>query len=481
MIKYSALVASIATALSALAPAADLPAKPNIVLIIADDLGYGETGMQGNTQIATPGIDALAASGVRCTCGYVTSSLCSPSRAGIMTGKFQSRFGYDVNPIGEANQSEAAGLPESEITFIARLQEAGYRTGLVGKWHLGASEAKRPLKRGFDSFFGFLHEGHYYVSGPPYRDVQTMVRTRSLPTGEFKQDGQVFRGNYTGGDEPNYDAGNPLLRGDTPVEESGYLTDLITRNAVSFIEEADDKPFALVVAYNAVHSPMQAQLSDLANVHGVDDPQRKIFLAMLLALDRGVGEIRGAIEKRDALNNTLIVFLSDNGGPTRELTSSNAPLRGGKGDLYEGGIRVPMVWSMPGTIPAGGVEERPVLSIDVAATSLALASVELDQSIDGVNVIPYLTKENRDVLHPRIYWRMGRGKTALRQDDWKIVRPGPGKPFELYHLAVDEAEADDLAAKEPVRMRELVHAWMSMDSEMPEPIQVSRPARQANR
>lgn len=473
--KIIALVTLITITPCIAAVSEDAPTKPNVVIIIADDLGYGETGMQGNRQIPTPGIDALAASGVRCTCGYVTSSLCSPSRAGIMTGKFQSRFGYDINPIGELNRLDAAGLPETETPFVAALRKAGYRTGLVGKWHLGATEAKRPTKRGFDTFFGFLHEGHYYVPGPPYEDVQTMIRSRSLPTGNFEREGNLFTGNYTGGNEPSYDEDNPLMRGDQVIEDHAYLTDAITAHAVAFIEQTADTPFALVVAYNAVHSPMQGLLTDLENVHGIEDPQRKIFAAMLIALDRGVSQIRGAIDKREALDNTLVVFLSDNGGPTRELTSSNAPLRGGKGDLYEGGVRVPMVWSMPGSIPSGLVESRPVLSVDIAATSLAIAGVDKGLPLDGVNVIPYLNQKDRSAIHSRIYWRMGQGKTALRENDWKIVRPGTGRPFELYHLAGDEAESHDLAGAEPAKLRELVHAWMSMDSEMVEPIKLLKP------
>lgn len=475
--KSVALLVCISATFTSFEALAASPDRPNVVIIIADDLGYGETGMQGNPQIPTPGIDALAASGVRCTHGYVTSSFCSPSRAGLMTGKYQARFGYDMNPIGDQNLLEAAGLPLTETTFISRLQESGYRTGLVGKWHLGASPSKRPMKRGFDSFTGFLREGHYFVPGPPYENVQTMIRTRELAEGEFKQNGNFFRGNYTGRDEPNYDKDNPWMNGEKVVVEKEYLTDAITRDAVAFIESdaSSDKPFAMVVAYNAVHSPMQGLISDIDNIYGIDDPQRKIFAAMLVALDRGVAKIREAIAKQDAIENTLIVFLSDNGGPTRELTSSNAPLRGGKGDLYEGGVRVPMVWSMPGTIPQGTTEKRAVASIDVAATSLALAGLTDIASMDGVNAIPYLCGENRDDLHDRIYWRMGNGKSALRVGDWKIVRAASREPFELYHLATDESEKQNLASQQPARFSELVRAWMAMDSEMQPPIQLAKP------
>ncbi len=451
---------------------ADSSDRPNIVLIIADDLGYGETGMQGNQQIPTPGIDALAKSGVRCTAGYVTSSYCSPSRAGILTGRFQSRFGYDMNPTGKRNLLAAAGLPVTETTFISELKHSGYRTALIGKWHLGASEAKQPLARGFDSFYGFLHEGHYYVPGPPYENVYTMLRSKSVSAGEMVRSGDLFRGNYTGNDEPAYDDENPLVRGDKSIKERDYLTDAITHNAVEYIHQDHASPLALVVSYNAVHSPMQARKSDVDQVYGINDPQRKIFAAMLIALDRGVAAITAALQERGLIENTLIVFVSDNGGPTKELTSSNAPLRGGKGDLYEGGIRVPMIWSMPGTLPADVAEPRVVLSLDVAATALDMAGLESDVALDGVNVMPFLSGKRLGAMHDRVYWRMQGGKTALRQGDWKIVRPSAKEPFELYHLAADISETNNLAADQPTKLRELVHAWLALDSEMAEPIEL---------
>ena len=240
--------------------------RPNIVVIVADDLGYGETGMMGNREIPTPNIDALADNGVRCTNGYVTSSYCSPSRAGLLTGQYQSRFGYDLNPTGKRNLLPGAGLPLGEQTFVSRLSDVGYRTGLVGKWHLGASKEMHPLSRGFDSFYGFLHEGHFYVPGSlqdpnqPHRGVLTMVRDKSLAQGERVRDGNVIRGNYAPINEPKYDADNPMLRGRQVIQEPRYLTEAITQEAVSFInkttDQEHDKPFCLMVCYNAVHSPM---------------------------------------------------------------------------------------------------------------------------------------------------------------------------------------------------------------------------------
>ena len=296
----------------------------NIVVIIADDLGYGETGMMGNTEIPTPHIDSLAKDGTRCLAGYVTSSYCSPSRAGFMTGRYQSRFGYDINPTGKRNLLPHAGLPKSEKTFVQRLAAANYQTGLVGKWHLGGIESKHPLQKGFQSFYGFLHEGHFYVPGPPYDGVLTMIRDQSLPTGERVREKNLIRGNYARMSEPPYDADNPILRGTEEMVEAKYLTDAITDEAVRFIDQHAADPFCLVVAYNAVHSPMQATEEDVAALKRIEDIQRRIFAGMLVAMDRGIGRIRESIDAHKLNRQTLIVFFSDNGGPTQELTSSNS-------------------------------------------------------------------------------------------------------------------------------------------------------------
>ena len=455
------------------AAATRAPRRPNVVVIVADDLGYGETGMMGNREIPTPAIDALAASGIRCTSGYVTSSYCSPSRAGLMTGRYQSRFGYDMNPTGDRNLHPDAGLPETETTFVHRLADAGYATGLMGKWHLGSVAGKRPRDRGFREFFGFLHEGHFYVPGPPYRGVLTMIRDRSLAPGERVRDGDLIRGNYAPIGEPAYDANNPILRDEREVTPAAYLTDAITDEAVDFVGRHAEEAFCLVVSYNAVHSPMQARLDDLESLQRIRDDQRRIFAGMLVALDRGVGRITEALRGHGLQRQTLVVFFSDNGGPTAELTSSNAPLRDGKGSVYEGGLRVPMVWSMPGTLPARRVEDRPVLSLDIAATALDLAGLPRPPEMDGRSLIGWADAATRSPLHAEIYWRMPRGRAAFRLGNWKIVRPGREAPIELYHLAGDPAETRDLAAEYPEKLREVVNRWRAMDATMPPAIELS--------
>ena len=286
----------------------DSDSRANIVVIVADDLGYGETGMMGNAEIPTPNIDSLAADGVRCTAGYVTASYCSPSRAGMMTGRYQSRFGYDINPTGKRNLLANAGLPESETTFVQQMADAKYATGLVGKWHLGASPSKHPLERGFQEFYGFLHEGHFYVPGPPYENVLTMIRDNSLAAGERKRTGDVIRGNYARMSEPAYDADNPMLRGTEEIVENDYLTDAISDEAVEFINKHAADPFLLMVSYNAVHSPMQARNDDLERLRRIADDQRRIFAAMLVALDRGVGRVRQAITENSLTRRTPVSY-----------------------------------------------------------------------------------------------------------------------------------------------------------------------------
>lgn len=456
--------------------------RPNIVLLVADDLGYGELGCQGNPQIPTPHIDSLAESGIRFTAGYVTAAYCSASRAGLMTGRYQTRFGYEFNPIGHHNEDPRAGLPATEVTLAQHLRDAGYSTALFGKWHLGGHATFHPLRRGFDEFFGFLHEGHFFVP-PPYRQVTTMLRRRALPDGSrgpsgggrwTSDDGRLVYSTHMGYDEPAYDANNPILRGGQPVEESTYLTDALTREAVEFIHRSRDRPFFLYLAYNAVHSPLQGTDATMKRFAHIPDIHRRIFAAMLASLDDSVGEVLEALNKSGLDENTLVFFLSDNGGPTRELTSSNLPLRGGKGDVFEGGIRVPFLARWPGTLPAGKTYHPPVISLDIYATAAAVAQAPIPdrRGIDGVNLMPYLTEDNSGRPHDMLFWRLNQ-KTALRVGDWKLLR-NPGRDldatWQLYNLADDTSETRDLAATHPVKTSELTHQWDHLNRQMIDPI-----------
>lgn len=448
--------------------------RPNIVLLVADDLGYGELGCQGNGEIPTPHIDSIAKHGVRFTAGYVTAPYCSASRAGLMTGRYQTRFGYEFNPIGARNADPGIGLPASETTLAEHLRNAGYATGLIGKWHLGGHAKYHPLRRGFDEFFGFLHEGHFYVP-PPYRGVTTMLRRRALPgdgTGRWiSGDGKTVLSTHMRSNEPAYDANNPLLRGGQPVTERAYLTDAFTREAVDFIGRHRDRPFFLYLAWNAVHSPLQGADGYMRKFAGIKDVHRRIFAAMLANLDDSVGAVLKKLRDEKLEENTMVIFLSDNGGPTRELTSSNKPLRGGKGDVYEGGIRVPFLMRWKGKLPPGKVDRRSVISLDVYATAAALSGKPAKRPLDGVDLLPFLTGRDKRPPHETLFWRLGR-RTALRSGDWKLLRNPRGRAkseWELYDLSNDLGESRNLAATNTAKLDELQTEWKRLNGEMKPP------------
>ncbi len=405
------------------------PARPNVILILADDLGYGDVGYQGCPDIPTPNIDALAASGVRFTDGYVTCAICTPSRAGLLTGRYQNRFGLETNPGPVPPQREEAGLPNYQITLAEMLKGAGYTTALVGKWHLGMLPGQHPMSRGFDEFFGFLHGAHPYF--------------------------------------PNARR-NEMLRGREATNYDRYLTEVLADEALAFIERRRAEPFFLYLAFNAVHLPLQATDKYLARVSDIKDEARRTYAAMMVALDDAVGRV---IEKLDALHlreSTLVWFISDNGGV--EAHARNLPLRGGKATYWEGGIRVPFLVSWPGRLPAGKSYTPPVITLDVVPTIAALtgAALPADRPIDGVNLMPYLLGENAEAPHAILFWRMFE-RRAVREGRWKLVSMGGG-PWELYDLSRDAAEAEDLAAARPEIVERLNRAFAAWASHMAEPM-----------
>jgi arylsulfatase A-like enzyme len=445
---------------------------PNLIILLADDLGYGELGCQGNKEIPTPHIDGIAKRGVRFTQGYVTAPNCSPSRAGLLTGKYGTRFGHEFNPTGAKNEEPGFGLPLSQKTLADSLQKAGYVNGLIGKWHLGGTAPYHPFRRGFDEFFGFTHEGHYFVP-EPWKGTTTWLRRSVLPGGgkgrrAFEK--VIYSTHMMGGNEPDYDANNPIVRGSQPIQEEEYFTDAITRESIDFIDRHADKPFFLFVSYNAVHSPLQAADKYMNKFKHIEDIQRRIFAAMLANLDDSVGGIMKKLTDKGLEKDTLVFFLSDNGGPTKELTSSNLPLRGGKGQMYEGGIRVPFLFQWPGKVPAGKTYDRPVISTDIFATIHAAAGAPKPKVkyIESNDLLPYLTGKHKEDPHEWLYWRQSH-KTAFRIGDMKIVRQSPQK-WEMYDLAKDPSETNNLNKKQPEEFKSLLEGWEKINGNMVEPL-----------
>ncbi len=405
---------------------------PNVVLILADDLGYADVGFQGAKDIPTPHLDRLAAEGVRCTNGYSAHPFCSPMRASLMTGRYQHRFGYERN-IAYDTQNRWMGLPQRETTIATRMQQQGYATGMVGKWHLGAALPFHPKRRGFDFFYGFLGGGHNYF------EVDLLK-----PTGE---------GYF-----------EPLQRNGRPEILEDYLTTVLSQEAVQFIQSHRSEPFFLYVAYNAPHTPMQAPQELLEQFRSISDPKRRAYAAMVRSMDEGIGSILQCLEELQLRDKTLVMFLSDNGGPERANGSCNDPLRGQKGDLYEGGIRVPFVAQWPGTLPAGATFHHPVQSMDLVCTALAVAGGRVDDGrLEGKNLIPHWCGKESQPPHGALFWRKENGQQwAVRAGDWKLVQLARGGPGQLYNLASDTAEETNLAESHPdqvQRLSKLYEQW----------------------
>jgi arylsulfatase A-like enzyme len=427
------VVATIIAAIPTIAVAADekLARKPNVLVIVADDLGYGDVGFQGGKQIPTPNLDALAAGGTRCANGYVSCPVCSPTRAGLVTGRYQQRFGHEFNP-GGGGVRDDFGLPLTETTVASTLKTAGYKTGVVGKWHLGSSPKFTPLERGYDEFFGFLGGAHDYLL-------------------EAKANSQ------------------PIFRGREKVDEKEYLTDAIGREATSFVERHREQPFLLYVTFNAVHLPQEAPAKYLDRFKSIENEKRQKYAAMLSALDDNVGLVLNKLKDLKLDENTLVFFISDNGGPTQANGSSNNPLQGNKGSVWEGGIRVPYVVRWPGHVPAGAVYEQPVIALDIAATAAAVANTKLDNGkpIDGVNLLPFLAGDVKKPPHEALYWRFG-PQWAIRQGDLKLLKTGDQAP-QLFDLKSDIGEAHDLAKDKPEVVEQLTKTYQQWNSQLEEP------------
>ena len=401
--------------------------KPNIVIILTDDQGYADVSYNPHSppEVSTPNIDALAHASIICTQGYTSGHVCSPTRAGLMTGRYQQRFG--IYTAGEGG----SGVPLDEVYIPERLKPAGYVSGALGKWHLGLTEEYHAMNRGFDEFYGFMGRGAH-----PYFD--------------------------------HSDMDHPIYRGFTPIEEKGYLTTRITEEAVDFINRHREDSFFLYVAYNAVHAPPEAPEKDIKNVTG--DETRDTLMAMIKHLDMGVGEIVASLKEHKIFDNTLLIFLTDNGGSSA-MHANNTPLRGFKQMDYEGGIHVPFIVSWPTRLEGGKKCDVPMWSTDLFATALDAAGLPMpkEKPLDGKSILPALKGET-DSLHAELYWSSAgeKGKWAVRSGDWKLV--AEKKRIELFDLEKDPGETIDLSAKHPEVVSELTAKYNTWLDEMADPL-----------
>ena len=412
--------------------------RPNIVVILADDLGYNDVGFtNGSTEIHTPSLNALAENGVIFQNGYVTHPYCGPSRAGLLTGRYQARFGMENN-VTYTPYDPYMGLPTEEITFAKRLQKAGYKTAMFGKWHLGGAPKFQPNNRGFDYFYGFLDGGHMYMPG------------------------QVHVGSPDG-------YWLPIVRNNQPAEFNEYLTTALSRDAAKYINSSGDEPFMMYLSYNAPHAPLQAPAATIKKYRHIKNKNRQIYAAMVDEMDQGIGMVVDALKAKGKYQNTLIFFLSDNGGlypdawwPQNDW-ADNAPFRHGKVALMEGGVHVPFIAHWPNKIKKGFKFNGLVSALDIAATSVALAKADAsDGLLEGVNLTPYMTKAKNDSPHQALFWRLEEADHiwAVRTTTGKYMQqalPGVGRAY--FDMVNDPTEQNNAVDQFPQQQAELAKRW----------------------
>ncbi len=413
--------------------------RPNIIFILSDDGGYADWGFQGSKQFKTPNLDAMAKRGVILEQAYVTDAVSGPSRAGLMTGRYQQRFGIEENPVSSIMSENSKylgddmGVPAEEKFIPYYLNQAGYKCAVFGKWHLGSTEETHPFAKGYDKFVGFRSGGRNYYK---YTD-------KELAKQGFNDDNlmEYGLGEY---EEPEV-----------------YVTDLLADEACKYVEENKDNPFFIYLSFNAVHAPLQIDKRDKDLFPDIEDPFRRKLAAMAFSMDRAVGRLFDTLKEQGLGENTIIVFSNDNGGPNGTHTS-NYPLRGMKATFLEGGIRVPAFVVYPGVIEQDTRYSYPVSFMDFLPTFASVAGVEVpeDAGVDGVDVIPYLTGEKDGRPHQTLYWKC-ENRGVVRDGDYKFMR-FPDRPAELYDLSQDVGEHNNIALQHPELMEKyykMLFAW----------------------
>ena len=493
LIGFAALLA---TARPAPAQTAQNRSKPNFIVILIDDLGYRDVGVYGSKDIPTPHIDSLARNGTRFTNSYSACPVCTPARAALLTGRYQQRYGLEwvISPDRTTGKTKF-GLDVKEKTLADLLRKQGYITGALGKWHLGDQPQYLPNRRGFDYFYGYLQWGHYYLNPTP--------QELAHPTDPWI----VWCASQGGPETGRYmiDVSNaPVYRNEKVAGFEGYLTDVLNREAVDFVERNKDRPFFLYLAHAGQHVPVQATEKYLSRFPKLSDAkQRRTYAAALSAIDDGVGQLLAKLREHGLEKNTVIFFTSDNGGasfwkPRPEILdvlqagtalippalakrlgyqaasvafqksiggngSDNLPLSFGKGILYEGGVRVPLIVQWPGVVAAGKVSDAVVSHLDILPTCVAAAGGKLpaDREYDGADLQEYFSGKAGARTDRPMFWRVWRDR-AVRMGKWKLVWTGAAAPH-LYDLAADVEEDKDLANDEPALVSRMQEAWKAWD------------------
>ena len=402
--------------------------RPNIIVILADDLGYADVGYHNcNSEIKTPNIDKMAAEGVHFTSAYVTNAVSSPSRAGLLSGRYQQSFGYEDNPGPfRLHAGIAPGFPENVTIMPQYLKQAGYVTGLIGKWHLGGEESNSsfPTRKGFDRFFGFLGGAANYYNGENEKK-------------------KIF------------DQEEPAKT------EDRYFTDILGDKAIKFIQDNKSNPFYLYLSFNAVHGPLQVKDEILDQYSHIHDLSRRKLCAMQHSMDENVGKVMAYLKESGLDENTIVFFFSDNGGAPTQNHSMNNPFRGGKGTFFDGGIHSPFIIRWPDKIEAGSVYDGTISSMDILPTSMRLAGLDVPAIIDGRDLMPYILGEKEGEPHSCLCWKMN-NKYAVRADGWKLVCDGGAEM--LFNIEEDPYETTDLATRRPDKlmlMKERYNSWLS--------------------
>ena len=402
---------------------------PNVIIILLDDAGYVDFGFMGSEDLETPHIDALAKDGVIFTDAHVSSTVCSPSRAGLITGQYQQRFGFEANHTGDKDSGDI-GLAENVTTLADVFKQNNYKTTAIGKWHLGATKNNHPNQRGFEDFYGFLAGGRSYFP--------------------MKNPSEEHMLQYNG-DKVNFE---------------GYLTDVLGDFSLNYVEQNKNHPFFMYLSYNAVHTPMEAKENDLKRY---ENHPRKELAAMTWSLDQNVGKLRTKLKDLNLLDNTLIFFLSDNGG-AHNNQSSSGHLKGWKGNEFEGGHRVPFVVSWPAEIEKGWTFNGLTSSLDIFKTSLSAANISMDKEhiVDGVNLLPYLSKEKKGNPHKTLFWRKLE-ESAARVDNFKMVSLANYGSV-IYNLDEDIGETKDISKENEAAYQTLKKEYTNWEQEMKDPL-----------